>query len=283
MLKFSVLSSGSKANSTYVTDGTTHLLIDCGLSAREAAKRLLSIGVKADEINAILITHEHSDHISGVGVFSARYHADIYGSSLTLAAGQGYFEGKNVSIVEIEKSTPFKIGEIAVEAFSVSHDAIDPVGYKISKGDMSLVVVTDLGKVTAVVKNYLRDADALILESNHDQDLLFEAPYPWELKQRIKSAKGHLSNEAAAALITELSEAEECKLSVVVAAHVSEKSNLYELALDNIKNAWRGSNPMPFFYVADVANPTALIEINIEQRQERAVDKEIIPLDDIDF
>ena len=281
MLKFSVLSSGSKANCTYVTDGTTHLMVDCGLSAREATKRLASLGVKAENINAILITHEHSDHMSGVGVFASRYGSQVYGNGLTLEAGSGYFEKKNVDTVQFEQAAPFDIGGITVEAFSVPHDAADPVGFKFSVEGISLVVATDLGKITSTVRNYVRDAHALVLESNHDHELLFEAPYPWELKQRIKSSKGHLSNEAAALLINELSDAEDCCLQVVVAAHVSEKSNMYDLALDNIRNSWKGANAVPKFYVADVAGPTALIEVEANRGKVREEPKQIISMDEL--
>lgn len=222
-MKFAVLSSGSKANSTYIEVGKTRLLIDCGLSARQAGLRLESLGIDVRSLNAILVTHEHSDHIAGVPVLSRRLGLPVLTTKET--AGQ---------IVDahgfecFEPGVTFTIGDATIHPFSISHDAINPVGFAIEGEGFRFVQATDLGKVTPVVAHALQGANALVLESNHDKELLWGCEYPWPLKQRIASSHGHLSNVAMAEALAACLHDE---LAVVVLAHISENSNTPDHAI----------------------------------------------------
>ncbi|MCC6933590.1 MAG: MBL fold metallo-hydrolase [Deltaproteobacteria bacterium] len=261
MLYFSVLSSGSKANGTFVSDGQKSVLVDCGLSLREATKRIEGLGARTEDIAGILITHEHGDHVSGVAKLAKKYEIPVYVNSNTLSVIQDNYSWSNVNAVEVEKGAAFNIADFEIEAFSIDHDAIDPVGYKITLGEQSLVVVTDVGRVSSTLKHYLAAADALVLEFNHDPDMLLECAYPWELKQRIKGNKGHLSNQCAASLVAEIGAEENCRLQIVVAAHISEKSNTPELVVEEFHRAWGEVKAKPNFVVAGVAVATELFSV----------------------
>lgn len=222
-MKFSVLSSGSKANSTYLEVGKTRLLIDCGLSARQAGLRLGALGVEVGSLDAILVTHEHSDHIAGVPVLSRRVRLPVVTAKETAqeipdAHGYDY----------IEPGMTFTIGDATIHPFSISHDAVNPVGFSIEGEGFRFVQATDLGKVTPVVAHALQGAHALVLEANHDKELLWGCDYPWPLKQRIASSHGHLSN---AAMADALAACVHDELAVVVLAHLSENSNTPDHAI----------------------------------------------------
>lgn len=290
MLSFCVLSSGSRANCTYVASRTTRVLVDCGLSLREVTKRLFSCGVTPNKIDAIVISHEHSDHIAGIPMFVRKHKPTVFANSATLASCENLqiisvTNGSSsralsveISLVsspysermlEFETGTSFTIGDIRFEPFSIMHDASDPVGFRISSAGVALAVVTDLGQVSSLVRERIKGVDALILEANHDSDLLMEAPYPWELKQRIKSRFGHLSNQDAGELLREISAQYESpdhlpRLRVVVAAHISEKSNYPELAIQCFQDNWRagGSVFTPEFVAAGAFSPTRLFTLS---------------------
>lgn len=262
MLEFCVLSSGSKANCVFVRSGDTKILIDCGLSARETVKRLRSIDVDPSEISAIVVTHEHNDHVTGIPVFARNYGVSVYANQST------YQSSRHLEQVVSEQrrwffaGEEFRIGDITFEPFSVLHDAADPVAFRVTGGMYTLAVVTDLGQVTSLVRERTKDIDAIVLESNHDPILLRECPYPWELKQRIAGRSGHLSNETAGALLEQISKENERAVRVVVAAHISEKSNDPILALDVLKAAWQSSVfANPEFVAADVYRPTPLYRL----------------------
>lgn len=263
MITFCVLASGSKANCIYIASDEVRVLVDCGLSAREAAKRLSSIGVEADSISAVLVTHEHEDHVRGVRVFSTRHNTQLFFNQGTLSNLKTRDQLDPSRVQTFSTGVRFVLGNLEFDPFSVMHDAADPVGFRVESKQASLVVVTDLGQVTTLLRQRLRNLDALILESNHDPKLLQEAPYPWELKQRISSRKGHLSNETAGGLIEELSSEEPGRLQVAVAAHISENSNVSELALEGFRNSWRrgGSKRQVRFAAASVASPTEVYTI----------------------
>jgi phosphoribosyl 1,2-cyclic phosphodiesterase len=227
-MRLCVLGSGSSGNSTYVECGSTGLLIDAGLSARETLRRLEAIGVSADRIRAICLTHEHSDHTTGLGVLRTRCGAEVYANRGTIDGLSARGLPEDVSWNVFTTGSPFEVGDFVLEPFSVPHDAYDPVGFVIRAGAIRVGIVTDMGMVTGLIRERLRHCQALVLESNHDEALVKEADRPWHLKQRILGRQGHLSNEHAAALIEEVAGP---VLSVVYLAHLSSECNRPHLAL----------------------------------------------------
>jgi phosphoribosyl 1,2-cyclic phosphodiesterase len=223
-MRFSVLSSGSKANSTFVEACGKRFLIDCGLSGKQAEERMAEIGVDPTTISAILVTHEHSDHIHGVGTLSRRYRIPVYANERTLE-----HISKPRAKEVFETGVDFSLGDVRVTPFSIVHDAADPVGFAIYAEGFKFVVCTDLGRVTTLVEQHVRGANALLLESNHDQEMLQACSYTWELKQRISSTHGHLCNDAAGSLLEEIMHPE---LFHIVLGHLSENSNTPTLALE---------------------------------------------------
>lgn len=221
---FSVLSSGSKANATYVEAGGVRLLVDCGLSGKQAENRLRELGIEPTTLDAIVVTHEHGDHINGVGTLSRRYNLPVYANEATM---QHISKPRGKEIFKTGET--FSIGDIQIEPFSIVHDAADPVGFSMMCGGLKLVLCTDLGRVTTLVREHLRDANAILLESNHDQEMLQSCDYRWELKQRIASAHGHICNETAGQLLAEIAHP---GLLHVVLGHISERSNTPTLALE---------------------------------------------------
>lgn len=224
-MRFSVLSSGSKANSTFVEAAGMRLLIDCGLSGKQAEARMAEVGVDPASIDAILVTHEHADHIHGVGTLSRRYNIPVYANAATME-----FISKPRGREIFKTGSEFSVGSISVTPFSIAHDASDPVGFSIEAEGLKVVLVTDLGRVTTLVREHVRGANALLLESNHDQEMLQSCSYAWELKQRIASTHGHLCNDAAGQLLEEVMHPE---LFHVVLGHLSENSNTPQLALES--------------------------------------------------
>ena len=222
-MRFSVLSSGSKANCTYVEGAGVRFLVDCGLSGKQAEERLAEIGVDPSTIQAILVTHEHSDHIHGVGTLSRRYKIPVYANAATME-----HVAKPRAKEVFSTGSEFYVGGVRVEPFSIVHDASDPVGFAIYADGLKLAICTDLGRVTTLVRQHLQSANAILLESNHDQEMLQSCSYTWELKQRISSTHGHLCNEAAGQLLEEVMHPE---LFHVVLGHLSENSNTPALAL----------------------------------------------------
>jgi len=224
-----LLASGSKGNSIYISDGTTNLLLDAGLSGKAIENRLARHGLAAGDLTAIIVSHEHSDHIRGVGVLSRRYGLPVYISAATLRAAPQI--GKLAQSHSFSVGTPFTIHTLQIHPFAISHDAADPAGFTIANNGLKVGVATDLGIATAMVRERLRAADLLILEANHDVQMLYNGPYPWPLKQRIKGRTGHLSNEDTRQLLTEL---KHDRLRHVVLAHLSETNNDPGLARETV-------------------------------------------------
>jgi len=262
MFEFCVLSSGSKANCTYVRSGETRILVDCGLSARETTKRLESIGVAIEQLTAIVVTHEHTDHVAGIPVFLRRRPLPIFANGATFRASRQLSEVPDEFRRTFSAGERFEVGEISFEPFSVLHDAADPVAFRVNNGRATLGIVTDLGQVTGLVRERTKELDAIVLETNHDPMLLQECPYPWDLKQRIAGRSGHLSNETAAELLEHLHNGNACALKVVVAAHISENSNDPVLAVDALKNAYaKAVGERPEFVAANPYAPTPVYRL----------------------
>ena len=231
-----VLASGSKGNAVYVSDGRSAILIDAGLSGREIERRLQSKGLRPEELCALVLSHEHADHVQGVGVLSRRYRLPVYITPKTAEAA--YRLGTLTETVHFECGITFRIAGLEIHPFSLSHDAEDPAGFTIRSNGLKLGMVTDLGMVTSMVREHLKGCHALILEANHDDAMLLNGPYPWPLKQRIRSRTGHLSNTDSSTL---LSDVLHDRLQHVILAHLSEINNTPEEALRSIAPALTGS------------------------------------------
>ena len=224
-MKLSLLASGSKGNSLLISGGGTRLLIDAGLSARECGRRLAEAGVSPEEVTAIVVTHEHIDHVRGIGLLSRRHGIPVYLHHDVAARLAD--DHRPAAVREFDSGIDLEIGELLVRAFPVSHDAAATVGFTVTGNGGKIGVATDLGIGTRLVAEELRGCRCLVLESNHDEALLFDGPYPWPTKQRIKGRLGHLSNNDSAALLESL-----CwdGLDTVCLAHLSETNNRPELA-----------------------------------------------------
>lgn len=227
MLNLTVLGSGSRGNASVVSCGATHVLLDCGFSAREVARRMAEAGLDAAAIAALLVTHEHSDHVSGVPVFARRHRVPVLASSGTLrAAGLALEPGCELSAVC--PGEPFTLGGLRITAFRASHDAAEPLGYVFEAPDGTrLGIVTDTGVTSAELLEALAGCDVLGLEVNHDARMLQTGPYPLFLRRRIASDRGHLSNDAAADALERLAHD---RLRQVVGLHISQQNNLPSLA-----------------------------------------------------
>ena len=235
-LEVCVLASGSSGNAIYLASETTRLLIDAGLSARQIALRLDQIGVPVESLNGICISHEHGDHINGLRVLQKRYGTPVYTNAGTWQAIQRQFKMDEIKVKLFQTGSPFKIGDIQIDPFSVPHDAYEPVGFRLQTKKTAVGIVTDLGMSTNLIKEKLKGCHALVVEANHDEDLLKEALRPWSLKQRIRSRQGHLSNIDAAELIA--ASATE-NLEYVFLFHLSSDCNTPEIALKTVSSQLR--------------------------------------------
>lgn len=232
-LQICVLASGSKGNAIYVSDGQTAILVDAGLSGIEIERRMKAVGIDIHSLKAIVVSHEHSDHIRGVGILARRYNLSVYITEETAAAA-GQNLGRIDRITNFDIGRCFAIDDLAIHPFATSHDASDPAGFTISQNGRKIGIATDLGVATAMVKQHLRACSLLVLEANHDPTMLTEGPYPWPLKQRIKSRNGHLSNQDSGNLLSELKHDGLCH---VILAHLSETNNTPEKALAAVQKA----------------------------------------------
>ncbi|NOY22303.1 MAG: MBL fold metallo-hydrolase [Acidobacteria bacterium] len=258
MIACSVLASGSRGNSTYIRFQDHSFLIDCGLSCRALEGRLAAIGVDPASIEGIFLTHEHSDHIQSVHTFSRRFSAPIYTTEATYQAA-GLAEKKHVGLIPIVSGKLFSpISGVDIFPCPVPHDAVDPVGFIFQYEDVRVSQVTDLGYVTELVACEAKGSRLLLVESNHDPQMLKMSQYPWELKQRIMGRRGHLSNQAAAELVkravTEQTEQ-------VILTHLSEENNLPDIALMTTLQKLNGQ--VPVVTVASQREPTPLFTFGV--------------------
>ena len=229
----SVLASGSRGNCAIVSSSSTRILLDAGISCRETFKRMRALGEDPHAFSAILITHEHSDHICGLEVLARKTNLPIFMTGpthQTWARSLRDQKGERAALKKLEMFSSgrgFHIGDIEVMPFTIPHDAADPVGFTFRAEGVKIGFATDLGYVPASVSHHLRQCDVLVLESNHDLEMLRGGPYPWSVKQRVMSRVGHLSNEALAQFFAKDYDGE---AAYVVLAHLSEQNNHPEIA-----------------------------------------------------
>jgi phosphoribosyl 1,2-cyclic phosphodiesterase len=233
-LRFCTIASGSSGNSIYIGTAHAHILVDAGLSGKRIQQGLQSLQLTGQELDGIFITHEHSDHIRGAGILSRRFDIPIYATSgtwLGMKDKLGEIAPHNQNHVEKEQDCIIK--DLCIHPYEIPHDANDPVGYTICTDQHKISIATDLGHITDTVKHNIQDSDVLLLESNHDVDMVKVGRYPYYLKQRILGALGHLSNESAGELLVELITG---RLKHVFLGHLSEENNFPELAYQTVIN-----------------------------------------------
>lgn len=242
-MKFVSLFSGSSGNCLYLKHQKTTLIIDAGLSGKRIEAAFRSIEAQPDQLSGILVTHEHSDHIQGVGVLSRRYDLPVFATQGTWR-GMAPFIGKIADANRriIERDRPFAFQDLEVTPFSISHDAMDPVGYVIDGGHCSMAVATDTGVLTPEIRQRLLGHDLVVLESNHDLGMLETGSYPFPLKQRIKSDIGHLSNTVASEMACTLVKS---GVTHLVLAHLSAENNLPLLAYSETEQALKSIGAVP--------------------------------------
>ncbi|MCP5516476.1 MAG: MBL fold metallo-hydrolase [Verrucomicrobiales bacterium] len=229
-VRFTILGSGSGGNCAYLETEETRLLIDAGFSARQIRQRLAGIGRSPETLNGILITHEHSDHVKGLAVMCRSLDVPIYCNRLTRDAIVWQHRDRRLPFRLFETGASFEIGDTGIDTFSVPHDAQDPVGFLLRTAAGAVGFLTDLGHATRLVLERVRPANVLVLEANHDVQLLHDdVKRPWSVKQRILSRHGHLSNEAAAGVMTQIMSAD---LRQLYLGHLSRDCNRPELAQD---------------------------------------------------
>jgi phosphoribosyl 1,2-cyclic phosphodiesterase len=256
-VKICSLASGSKGNCLYLETGDTRLLIDAGLSLREMLLRMEEVGIDASRIHAVLVTHEHIDHIRSAGSFARKFKVPVYASHLVRVKAEKYFKKTQVS--EFESGSALSFRDVQIDPVPITHDSCDPVGFVIESREGRSASVTDLGIVTRLVVEKLRGCRFLNLESNHDVEMLMNGPYPWELKQRIKSRHGHISNEESLELLHELAHE---GLEALVMAHLSEVNNHPDHVVRTTRAFLNDQNICsPRVIIGDQYHASALIEI----------------------
>lgn len=232
MIRFASLGSGSEGNALLVEAGQSRILLDCGFSVAETVRRLERLDVRPESLDAILVTHEHDDHVGGVARYSRRFETPVYLSYGTYAAASAH--GDFAEVVIIDSHTPFAIGDLEVLPYPVPHDAREPTQFVFGDGAARLGVLTDAGASTPHIETMLSGLDALVIECNHDLELLRNSAYPERLKERISGRYGHLDNGQAAQILSGI---DRKALQHVIAAHLSQKNNRPELAVAALAGA----------------------------------------------
>ncbi|MDR3566285.1 MAG: MBL fold metallo-hydrolase [Negativicutes bacterium] len=227
-MQIHVLASGSTGNATFIKMGGANILVDAGISARRIKQSLAAIGTAVEDLDGVLITHEHRDHVCGLKTLSRRYHLPIYTRPATWNAMDSCEVPPEC---QLELGESLDLGEVKIEPFSISHDAADPVGFRFYQGRSKCALATDLGFVTDSVKKALALSDALVLEANHDVDMVKQGSYPWFLKQRILSNRGHLANTDTGWTLARLARKSHCH---VFLAHLSQENNHPDLAENTV-------------------------------------------------
>lgn len=238
------IASGSSGNCIYAGDEHTHLLVDAGISKKRVEEGLKELDVKGEELGGILVTHEHIDHIQGLGVFCRKYKTPIYATKGTIegirkCSSLGKLPEGILHEIEIDKT--FALGTLSIHPFAISHDANEPSGYRIEDGDKKVAVATDLGTYDEYIVENLKDLNGVVLEANHDIHMLEVGPYPYPLKRRVMGEKGHLSNELSGRLLCDILHDE---LQSVILGHLSKENNYEQLAYETVKlEITLGDNP----------------------------------------
>lgn len=238
------IASGSSGNCIYVGSDNAHVLVDAGISGKRIAQGLNTLELTGEDIDGILITHEHADHIQGLGVIARKYHIPIYATGGTVdAMSRMKSLGKMPEGIfrEIREDEPFRIKDLTINPFTIPHDAAQPVGYRLECGEQSVGIATDLGKYNDYIIGHLQNLDAILLEANHDIRMLQVGRYPYYLKQRILGDRGHLSNENAGRLLCRILHD---NLKAVFLGHLSKENNYEELAYETVcSEVTLGDNP----------------------------------------
>jgi phosphoribosyl 1,2-cyclic phosphodiesterase len=241
-----VLASGSSGNCTFLSTGRTRILVDAGLSKRETFRRLAAIGEDPEKLDAILISHEHSDHVSSLPVLARQLRVPVYATHLTAAAIAWDEFGANVET--FQAGSRISIGDLEIDSFTIPHDAVDPVAFAFRGQGLKVGLVTDLGYIPESIKFHLQGTHLLILESNHDLEMLKVGPYPWPVKQRVMGRKGHLSNDVVSDFIHQ---GLDTSTSTLVLGHLSEHNNHPELVRLVASQALEGRALMTRLVVAE--------------------------------
>lgn len=232
--KFCSLSSGSSGNSQYIETDKMKILVDAGLSGKKTQQLLKSIDVEASDIDCILVTHEHMDHVKGAGILSRRFDIPIYANQNTwnsMKIGLGTLKESNIKV--FDTSHEFELGDIGILPFEISHDSAEAVGYSFFNRNKKITVLTDTGCISEDMKHNIMNSNLLMIESNHDPEMLKIGSYPWFLKQRVSSEFGHLSNEDAGNLIAQVIKGTN---ENVLLGHLSRENNFPELAYQTVVN-----------------------------------------------
>lgn len=232
--RFCSLSSGSSGNSQYIETGGMKILVDAGLSGKKIQDLLISIDIDPSEIDCILVTHEHGDHVKGAGILSRRFNIPIYANEKTWEAMEedmGKLKDENIKI--FNTNCDFEIGDLGILPFNIYHDAADPVGYNFYNKNKKISLVTDTGCIDKQIKRNIKDSNLLMIESNHDESMLKMGGYPWFLKKRVSGELGHLSNEDAGRVISEVLSGNN---ENILLGHLSRENNFPELAHQTVSN-----------------------------------------------
>ena len=254
-MEFCALASGSSGNCFYVEKEGKAILIDCGISSKQITERLCLLGKSPEKIQGIFISHEHTDHIRGIRVFSSKFAIPLYATKKT----SKFIEADEELINIIKNNEQVNVGRLRVEAFQKSHDAADPVSFAVEAKEKKVCIATDIGHACRNVVKNVSCSDAVIIESNHDTAMLKNGPYPEFLKDRILSKKGHLSNYDAALLMLEHAGP---KLKHVVLSHLSENNNTEKLALMTMKEMLKHRKDIsPKIHISGRGEPTELISV----------------------
>lgn len=258
-MRVATLGSGSRGNSVFVECGRTRLLVDAGFSGSEIARRLEQLDVRPETIEAVVVTHEHRDHTSGIGVVARRWDWPLYLTPATEKACAPLLRGSE-TIRHYEGEAPFRVGEALIHPASTCHDAADPVALTIidESTGLKLGIATDLGRATTPVRNALSGCHFIVLESNHDELLLRESPYPWSVKQRIGGTRGHLSNRLAAELAAELLHP---SLGGLLLAHLSHECNVPGTAVETTRRHLARKGFRGLVEVAGQDDPSQLYDV----------------------
>jgi phosphoribosyl 1,2-cyclic phosphodiesterase len=256
-VKICSLASGSKGNCLYLETGDLRVLIDVGLSLRETLLRMEGCGIDPDGVHAVLVTHEHIDHIRSAGSFSRKFKVPVFASHLVRRKAEKYLS--KAQVIEFESGSAFIFRSSRIDPFPITHDSCDPVGFVIESPEGRCGSATDLGVVTRLVAEKLRGCRFLNLESNHDPEMLMNGPYPWDLKQRIKSRHGHLSNQESLELLHDLAHD---GLEALVMAHLSEVNNHPDHVVRSTESFLRDQNVCaPSIVIGDQFHASCLIHI----------------------